>query len=215
MSIVTILTKTTPSIAGLTFDAVLEDTYQGTVDYTGYTIENGAHVTDFGIVRPSTWRVTGIVSNNPISASVTDFAVGALSNLIEDAPASFVAGLSAGFLAGSNQTRASAALTTLITIMIAKTPFDVDAGDIQLSNMVMTQIRRDKNRANENGLVFQADLQELPTLDTIASLGQPKQGQLRNDDPAKNQAAAFIRKGEQQLKEAGDAVNNQVEAFLQ
>lgn len=214
MSIITLLTKQSPKLAGLTFDAVLEDTYKGTVDYTGYTIENGSKVTDFGIIRPLTWKMTGLISNNPISPSVTDFAVGALSNLIQGVPSSLIAGLSAGFLAGTNSSRASSALTTLIAIMLAKIPFDVDAVDIQLNNMVITELIRVRNPVNENGLIFQADLQELPTLDTIASTGQPNNNQLPPNDPAKNQATAFIDKGEQQLKNVGDDINNAIkEAF--
>lgn len=194
MSLVSIFTRKAPTIAGFEFDAVLEDTFEASVDLTGYTIELGARASDHRIIKPFTWSLVGAVSNNPLKASVTDFIGAAASDA--GGVLSTVAGLSAGFLAGGDETRASATLNFLITLMVTGEPFDIDAGDIQLTNMVVGRIRRTKNPSNEGGLIFEADLQEYPTLETVISANQPSTTQLRDGDPSQSQAAASVNNGE-------------------
>ena len=192
MSIVTLFTNKAPTLAGYEFDAVLEDTFEASVTTTGYTLETGSRVADHRVIQPFKWRLTGAVSNNPLKASVLDLTVGALSNVIDGGIASTVAGLSAG----SEDTRASETLSFLLSLMVAGEPFDIDAGDIQLSNMIIVDIARTKNASNEGGLIFDAQLEEFPTLDTIFTQGDPSQNQLHDNDPAKSQAAKNINKGE-------------------
>ena len=109
---------------------------------------------------------------------------------------STVAGLSAGFLAGSSETRASSTLDFLITLMVSGEPFDIDAGDIQLKNMVIGRIRRTKDTSNENALIFEADLQEYPTLETTLSKNGASLSQLNPNDASYSQAVATVNLGE-------------------
>lgn len=213
MSVVTLFTRKAPTMAGLEFDAVLEDTFESSVVFTQFPIEAGANATDHGIIQPNRWTLTGAISNNPLQLSVTDFA-GALSNFAGSGALAGAAGLSAGFLSGSDDTRASDALSLLIEIKNARQPFDIDAGDITLTNMVITNITRTKNPANEGALVFVAELQELPTLDTVLSQGQPKQEELTEGDPAQSQASSLIDKGEQALSGIGDSISSLVDGIL-
>lgn len=208
MSIINLFTKQAPTLAGYSFDAVLEDSLEASVEWTTYPVETGVNVNDHRIIQPVTWSLTGAVSNNPLRVQLTDFLVGGLSNLTNNPYVAAVAGLAAGFLSGSNETRASTTLEFLINLMVAGEPFDIDAGDIQLQNMVITRIGRTKDNSNEQGLIFVADLQELITLDRIPVSGQPSQAMLRDGDPAKSGAAAVVRRGRQMAKEASEAVNN-------
>lgn len=200
MSIINIFTKKAPTLgsgdSSISFDAVLEDTIEATVDYTQFPIEIGANATDHGIIRPITYTMRGVVSNNPLSTQLADFAGGFLSNFFNSAIVSTVAGISAGFLAGSDQTRAGSTLEFLIALMYARNPFDVDAVDFQLQNMVITSIRRTRNPTNENGLEFIAEMQELPLLATVITQNQPGVSILPSNDPAETQAAADVNKGE-------------------
>jgi len=199
MSIVTIFTKKSPTIAGFEFDAVLEDTLSLETRYTEYPIESGAIASDYGIISPFRWRLIGAVSNNPLRPTITDFT-GALTNLASDSGAvGAVGGFSAGLLSGSNDTRASETLQFLISLQAKREPFDIDAGDIELSNMVITRLTRTKDIGNEGGLIFEAELQELPLLETLTSSTQPKQSQLRAGDPSASQAAATVDRGEVSL----------------
>lgn len=193
MSVVNLFTRETPSLNGYEFDAVLEDTFEASVELTGYAIEMGARASDHRIINPFTWSLVGAVSNNPLTTSVTDF-VGAL--VPDGAGASTVAGLSAGFLSGSDETRASATLEFLIALMVSGEPFDVDAGDIQLKNMTLVRIRRTADVSNEGGLIFEADLQELPTLEAVLAANQPSIGILSDTDPSYTQASATNARGE-------------------
>lgn len=206
MAITTLFTRSNPNIGGVEFDAVLEDTLEVDVITTGYGIEVGARAADHRIVQPFRWSLVGAVSNNPLRTSVTDF-VGALTNFVPGGLAATAAGLAAGFTSGSDDTRASSALEFLIALASNDDVFDVDCGDIQLTNMTVISIRRVKNPANENALIFEAQLQELPLLSTLISGGDPKQNQLREGDPAQSQAAEQVNKGEQGLLplSAGDS----------
>jgi len=215
MSIVSIFTKNAPTLAGMEFDAVLEDTLEMTATVTDYTIESGVRPTDHRIINPIKWTLTGAISNTPIGPSPADFIGGALSNIDSSGALGALAGLSAGFLAGSDQTRASSALSQLMIIMSQKETFDIDAGDIQLKNMAIVSITRDKDASNEGGLIFTCSLQEMFELSTAISNQQPKQAQIRDGDPAKTGIAALINKGEIALKEVGQKINSTVDSVIE
>lgn len=214
MSIINVFTKKAPTLAGYSFDAVLEDSLDASVEWTTYPVESGVNVNDHRIIQPIKWSLTGAISNNPLQTQITDFLGGALSNLTNNPYVATIAGLSAGFLAGSNETRASSTLLFLIDLMVSGDPFDVDAGDIQLKNMVISRIGRVKDPSNEQGLIFVADLQELITIDRLATLGQPRQSQLRDGDVAKSGLAGVVQKGQQLTKDATTAVSNAANEVL-
>jgi len=214
VGIVNLFTKQAPTIAGYSFDAVLEDTFEATVEVTTYAIESGVRVSDHRILQPFKWSLVGAVSNNPLSVQLTDFLGGALSNLTNNPLVSSIAGLSAGFLAGSDETRASTTLQFLITLMQGGDPFDIDAGDIILRNMVITRLSRTKDPSNENGLIFIADLQELITLDRLSVVGPPAPSQLRDGDKAKSAITRVINRGQKLVANAKAAVSAQVDAVL-
>lgn len=202
MSIITLFRNNAPTLAGYEFDAVLEDTLELDIETTTYPIESGARAADHRIIQPFRWTLVGAVSNNPIRPVVTDF-VGAVT----DNP---VAGAVAGLLSGSNDTRASDALAFLIELATQPETFDIDAGDIQLSNMTIARLSRTKEPRNENGLEFVVELQEYPSLDVLLDGNQPKQSQLADGDPAKSQAAELINRGEQAIRDAGESVRDAV-----
>lgn len=214
MSIINIFTKQAPTLAGYSFDAVLEDTLDASVEWTTYPVESGVNINDHRIIQPVKWRLTGAVSNNPLQVQITDFIGGGLSNLTNNPYVATVAGLSAGFLAGSNETRSSTTLEFLLNLMIAGAPFSMDAGDIQLQNMAISRIGRTRDPSNENGLLFVAELQEIITLDRIPQSGQPMQHQLRDGDPAKSGVAGLVQKGQQFTREAGAKVNAAAKSVL-
>lgn len=209
MALINIFTPKAPTMAGYEFDAVLEDTFEAEVELTGYTIELGARASDHRIIKPFKWSLVGAVSNNPLNASVTDF-IGALSNNAGGI-LSTVAGLSAGFLAGSSETRASSTLQFLISLMVTGEPFDIDAGDIQLTNMVIARIRRTKDPENENALIFEADLQEYPTLETTLTRNGATLSQLNPDDPSYSQAVANVNLGELTGTTVTDSIASTIE----
>jgi len=192
VSLLSIFTPKSPTIAGYEFDAVLEDTFEASADLTGYPIELGARASDHRIVNPFRWSIVGAVSNTPLSLGLGDFA----TSFIDSPLVSTAFGLSSSFLAGSNETRGSATLEFLVGLLTTGEPFDIDAGDIQLTNMVIARIRRTKDPVNEGGLIFEADLQEYPTLSTVITKNQPLSSQLNPNDPSSSQASATNNIGE-------------------
>lgn len=177
MSILNLVTRKSPKfVAGggefsVEFDAVLSDTLESEVVFTEYPLENGAVASDHGIIMPKRWSMSGAISNNPLKPTIADFAVGAVSSLIDPAIVS-AAGVVAGNIAsvsGSDNTRASNALELLIELQESRVPFSVNCGDITLENMCITKLTRTKTPENEGGLEFEAELQEIPTIKTLFS----------------------------------------------
>ncbi|MBP5100262.1 phage baseplate protein [Pseudomonas protegens] len=214
MSIINIFTRKAPTIAEYAFDAVLEDTFEASVSITTFPIESGVRVADHRIFNPFKWTMTGAISNNPVKVQLTDFLGGALSNLTDNPIVSTVAGLSAGWLAGSDETRASTTLDFLIWLMSSYDPFDIDAGDILLKNMAITRISRTKEPRNEGGLEFVVEMQEVIELHRIAAGDERWSYQLRKDDPSQSALTRAVNKGQMIAKEASASVTNAVNGIL-
>ena len=212
---VTIFSKTDGnSIANYTMDAVLEETLDMSADVTTYPIESGANVADHRIIQPIRYKIKGVVSNNPIKVSVTDFAGGLVSNLVSNPVVAAAAGLGAGYLSGmvnsGDSTRAQTALKTFIEILEGEKPFDVVGGDITLKNMVITKISRTRVPENENALVFDLDLQEMVTLDRLNNSGQPDHSYLRSGDPSQAGCAKDVSKGTTTLTDSSASASSEV-----
>lgn len=214
MSIINIFTRQAPTIAGYSFDAVLEDTFEASVSITTFPIEIGVRVADHRIFNPFKWTMTGAISNNPVQTQLTDFLGGALSNLTDNPIVSAVAGLSAGFLAGSDETRASSTLDFLVWLMSSYDPFDIDAGDILLKNMAITRLSRTKEPRNEGGLEFVVELQEVIELERLAAGDERWAYQLRSGDPSQSALTRAVNKGQIIAKEATASVTSAVNNIL-
>lgn len=214
MSLINLLVKRGPQLGSLQFDAVLSDDLDASVDIVQYPIETGTPIADHIIYQPIRYTMTGAVSNNPLKVSITDFT-GALTNLVDDNP--FIAtgaGLFAGWLSGSNETRSSTTLNTLLDFMYSGQVFTVDTGEITLNNMVIQRIGRSKDPENENGLIFVAELQQIVTLDRVANGSQPAQYQLNSNDVSSTSVSGLIERGYINVKTAATNVANQVTTLL-
>ena len=214
MSLINLLVKRGPQLGSLQFDAVLSDDLDASVDIVQYPIETGTPIADHIIYQPIRYTMTGAVSNNPLKVSITDFT-GALTNLIDDNP--FIAagaGLFAGWLSGSNETRSSTTLNTLLDFMYSGQVFTVDTGEITLNNMVIRRIGRSKDPENENGLIFVAELQQIVTLDRVANGSQPAQYQLNSNDVSSTSISGLIERGYINVKTAATNVASQVTTLL-
>lgn len=214
MSLINLLVKRGPQLGSLQFDAVLSDDLDASVDIVQYPIETGTPIADHIIYQPIRYTMTGAVSNNPLKVSITDFT-GALTNLVDDNP--FIAagtGLFAGWLSGSNETRSSTTLNTLLDFMYSGQVFTVDTGEITLNNMVIQRIGRSKDPENENGLIFVAELQQIVTLDRVANGSQPAQYQLNSNDVSSTSISGLIERGYINAKTAATNVASQVTTLL-
>lgn len=214
MSLINLLVKRGPQLGSLQFDAVLSDDLDASVDIVQYPIETGTPIADHIIYQPIRYTMTGAVSNNPLKVSITDFT-GALTNLVDDNP--FIAagaGLFAGWLSGSNETRSSTTLNTLLDFMYSGQVFTVDTGEITLNNMVIQRIGRSKDPENENGLIFVAELQQIVTLDRVANGSQPAQYQLNSNDVSSTSISGLIERGYINVKTAATNVTSQVTTLL-
>lgn len=214
MSLINLLVKRGPQLGSLQFDAVLSDDLDASVDIVQYPIETGTPIADHIIYQPIRYTMTGAVSNNPLKVSITDFT-GALTNLVDNNP--FIAagaGLFAGWLSGSNETRSSTTLNTLLDFMYSGQVFTVDTGEITLNNMVIQHIGRSKDPENENGLIFVAELQQIVTLDRVANGSQPAQYQLNSNDVSSTSISGLIERGYINVKTAATNVASQVTTLL-
>lgn len=184
MGILSIFLKESPTLAGIEIDAILQDTYEASVTVTGYTIETGARAADHRIVNPQRWSIVGGVGAKALG----------IFDLLDD------------------PSRPTEALTKLREVMTSGEPFDIDAGDVQLSNMVITNLSRVKDPENESGLIFVAELQEFPTLNTLLNRNDNsiKQSNVDEEDPVASQGSSLVDKGTKALQDASDSVSDAV-----
>lgn len=214
MSLINLLLKKGPQLGSLQFDAVLSDNLEASVDVVQYPIETGTPIADHLIYLPITYQLTGAVSNNPLNVSITDFT-GALTNLVDNNPFIAVgAGIFAGWLSGSDETRSSTTLNTLFDFMYSGQSFTVDTGELTVNNMVIRRIGRAKDPETENGLIFVADLQQIVTLDRIVNWNQPAQYQLNGNDVSSTSISGLVERGYTSVKTAATNVANQVTTLL-
>lgn len=205
-----------PQFAGYQFEATLEDTFEASIELTSYPVESGVQVNDHRIINPQKWFVTGAIGSNPLkpliefSGDISDLygvAIGAATNLFRKNPLiAAAAGLATGFLAGNKETQASATLEFLLQLMRSGMPFDVDAVDVQLKNMVITKISRTRTPENERGLIVVLELQELimrPRLSNTENT-EPDATDLIDSDPSQTSCSAAHYRGQQAGKEKVD-----------
>lgn len=216
MALISLFTKS-PSFrssdVSIEFDAVLNDTFEASVSLTEYPVEFGANANDHRIRNPYRYQLIGAVSNNPIQIIPTDFGglLGQIrsNNQIISASASIFT----GWLSGSTGTRGADALDSLLQIMNFGDPFDVDAGDIQLKNMVIESIRRDRDNTNDGGLIFVANLVEWRSIETVISASSFKTNAISGTDTA-SAAANFRNNGEVTLSSATETAINTISGWF-
>lgn len=220
MPITTILTRNSEYLEYLELDAVLEETIEASAELTGYPAETGVQVVDQRVLQPIKWTMTGGLSNNPVRVRATDFT-GLLSDLVDQAGAAgqFALGAAAGFLSGPDETRASEALYTILNRLWAQgVTFDVQTGDITLLNMSVTKVTRTNSPDNEGALIFQVELQELPTLDRIREGGNAATRTQPTTDPNDESSRSIGRRvnhGLVQLREISDELREEALALIQ
>lgn len=215
--IANIIAREAPTIAQYSFDAVLEQSFSLEVEVPSYPVESGAKISDHRIVQPARYTLKGVISNTPLKVGVFDFAGGLVSNLSDNPVIGAAAGMSAGFLGaianqGGDGTRASAAVENLINILEGAEPFTVTAADVTLQNMVCTKFSRTMTPENENGLVFELELQEYISLDRLSQEGQVSHKQQK---PAAKECGVWGKlkeKGTAAMKEVTGSVKSAVES---
>lgn len=216
MSVITLLSKTNPTIDGLSFDATLSQNFESEIEVTQIPVESGVTFSDHRIYKPRSLTMTMAIGSQELIPQLTDFLAGGLSNLTRNSGIiSAAAGLSAAFLAGSQGTRASTALLTLLDMQANGYPATVDTGMITLSNMVIQRIRQTRTPENETGLEVEITMVEMVTLERLpGTTGQPKQAQLSSTDVSSTSITATVKRGLIATKEAATSVANQVQSLL-
>ena len=216
MSLINIWTRKAPEIAGFSFDAVLEDELGFSVTTPTNPVESGASIADHRIINPCRYYIRGVVSNTPFTAVslVGGLAGGVVSKLTANPVVASISGLSAGFLASTNDTRASSALQQLVAILEGQKPFDVQTGFATLSNMHVTELRCYRDPETENALMFEMTIQELITLDRLNESGQPSHLNLKSGSIEQGAISKAVSKGMATLKSVGNSVANTVKGWL-
>jgi hypothetical protein len=209
--------KTAPTLGyqdiTIELDAVLEDTLEASVTLSDYPLEVGVNSNDHRFINPTTWSITGAVSNSPFKISATDFT-GALTEVADDSGIlATTGGLMAGWLSSSGTSRAAEQLDILIKLMTTGEPFTVFAGDITLSNMVIESIRRTKDADNENSLIFTANLREWFSIDRAVDSASGKTNVQTGTDTASS-ASNFLDKGEAAVKDAAANITSTVSGWF-
>ncbi|MEQ4511750.1 MAG: phage baseplate protein [Dickeya sp.] len=204
MSIVGVFNKTRPQIRGIYFDAVLEEASELRTDVSEYPLDNGATANDNAVTRPLTLIMTVAVSDNPVKTLMAN--AGQFST-IAGMGAGAAVGLGSSFLPGA----AAAAVGVAASVGLSFVPASlkrstntldelrwsqrhhevmtvIDASGKSYDNMIITNTRNQRTKANEGGLELVVEMRQLniknrksltattnsnlPANDTIATQGQ-------------------------------------------
>jgi len=214
MSLVTLFTRRDPTLGYgemvVQFDAVMEQIVTKAVHVTEFPLEFGANASDHRIVLPTRYTLIGAISNNPIrigwdsdpnmaiGGTAVQGILGAIGGRAGAVLSRAGGAVSAAFLAGSSGTRSSNAWALLSELMRAGEPFEVQVGDENLPDMVITRLDRRRLPENENGLEFIAELRQLQIVhtQTVASSPIESVNQLRAGDPVRTLGAPVESRGQ-------------------
>ncbi len=132
-------------------DAILHINVSARVNYTEFPLESGANASDHSIVQPKKFNLRGGVGSKPLQPQLTTIASGFFSNLLDNGTFTYAAGLSAGYLATSDEERPATALKMLYTLMYKRRRMSIDDGLMIYRDVVVTHINVERNTQNETG----------------------------------------------------------------
>lgn len=204
--LMSIFSKTLPSIGAIEFDAKLEGVTSKAVHLTQYPVEFGANVNDHAILLPDRYLLTGAVSNTPLGFGLDDLGmmgVGAAASAVGGVAgaaityvgASIQQGVSAYLLAGDRGTRAQTAWKALSDMLALRKPFDLVTECETMRNMVLIRLDQRTRPEDEEGLIFVAELQQVRLIKSQVGRGVTSAEQLRQDDTVADQGAPSVARG--------------------
>lgn len=198
MSLMSIFSRSKPKLGTIEFDAKLEGITSKSAYLTQYPVEFGANMNDHMIILPSRYILTGAVSNDPLGLDLSDVGMmgaGLVSSAVGGIAGAAITGVAAYLLAGSDDTRASAAWKAISSIMESKAKFDLDTGKEILQNMMIVRLDERTRPDNEQGLVFVAELQQVRIGKSRIGQGVTSADQLAQNDPVATQGAPQVDNG--------------------
>lgn len=158
-------------IGALTFDAVLEEQHEITMEVTDNPVETGVVVSDHAYMNPKRVTITAGVSDVQLVAKADD-----------------------PYLSGASRHRE--AFRLLKELQELREPFDVQTGLALYSNMVCTSIKTVQDKDTANILLFTAELREVIITSTQTVTYPP-----RVKGSTAQQAGKKRERGEQQGKQ--------------
>lgn len=187
MSLVGIFSKSRPSIDGLFFDALLEESSEQITDVTEYPLESGAIGNDHAVTRPLRLTMTVALSDNPVKAALASASIpdslsgiaGPLVGIVGGAAIGALGGAAAAGagiagsvlsryapgLVGSGELRSSGVLKTIREIQSSNSFITVVGAKEAYDNMMITNTRVQITKQNEGGLELVVEMRRLLVVD--------------------------------------------------
>lgn len=176
------------NVNSLEFDAVLNEGHGSTITVTENPVEDGADVTDHVEVKPKTFTLDAVVSNDPIT--LQSALLGNVTSALGNIPApvkqisSFGVSKIAGFLLDNDsKNRTRDAYTILRSLQDNRILVSIVTQLTTYSNMIITNISAPRTQASGGGITFSLTFQEvrivssatvaLPEINTQAASAVP------------------------------------------
>ncbi|HCU24079.1 MAG TPA: hypothetical protein DF383_03600 [Deltaproteobacteria bacterium] len=142
--------KTRAQIGGITIDASIEEDHTLTCDITENPVESGANITDHVHLKPAELNIQGVISDTPLDFNLFNLPlVGTVTSLI------------ARFQGQKNLSRSIEGYNKLVELRKNREPFEVVTGLKVYKNMILTELKVQRNASNGKALHFEAQIKEI------------------------------------------------------
>lgn len=196
--VMSIFSKTLPTMGPLEFDAKLEGSTSKAILLTQYPVEFGANTNDHAILLPDRYLLTGAISNTPLGLGLDDIGMmgaGVAASVVGGVAGAAITAVSAYLLSGSEETRASTAWASLTAILKSRSRFDLDTGREIMQDMVLIRLDERTRPETEDGLIFVAELQQIKLSKSVTTKGVTSADQLMQNDSVATQGAPMVSTG--------------------
>ena len=171
MSIVSIFSRPPPLLLkpdavdeGFSFDAIVRVNAEMKSTYTDYPVEYGANMQDHAYIEPDAITIEGFIGSKELGFNPAELGVSALVGNIDNEYISAIAGvgaeISAGFLAGEEQTKPQATLSKLLELRDSFAECDVVTDLRWFTKMSIDSITYEATIENETGLEFKIEMSQ-------------------------------------------------------
>lgn len=186
--------RTSKTLGGIQLDAVLSETHNNFVRITNNPVELGADITDHAIIEPKRINIIAQVSDNPLGTAALGQIVDLITGLF-------------GTATSQNLTRSNVAYNSLVQLMEAREPIEVQTKLRLYQDMLITELTTTQDKDTSRVVRMSIVLEEV--LITESQVVKLERAQLE-EGSAQEQGTSAESKGRQETTTPNNTTSTSV-----